>query len=479
VEGIIWDQLPKTFRETILITRKLGLKYLWIDSLCIIQDDSHDWEIESAKMSSVYKNSYVTISSTGFPNSGGGLLDERKSKLINLEGKVFYAREYLDHEQFAASDSSSQSATNQYPLFTRGWCFQERLLATRVLHYTRQGIFFECGYSARCECQCNPECREVRSFKWTFAASILETVNDAPDTAVDIESKIGLDAQADPEVDDELEGGDDDDDWSDVSDNDDPAALWDEIITNYSNKKLTFQKDNLVALSSVAGEWQKLGMGKYLAGLWENSLAAGLLWKSAKPLPVRFEADSYLAPTFSWASHVGPIKPYEFSERPTYHIRILEAECTPKGPNLFGQVSGGFIRLRGPLIMAAFHPASCMDCATMLWQNLNGGCHLRKSGYEAEYFDVDRSADAKMKKGESVYLLLVAMKERSGKAIANVNDGKNDDVSKGRRKAMVSNSAAVILRHTGDGDLYRRIGAAHDIDDGWFESAVEKEIVIL
>ncbi|KAH8599532.1 heterokaryon incompatibility protein-domain-containing protein [Bisporella sp. PMI_857] len=61
MKGMTWGSLPKTFQDAISITRKLKIRYLWIDSLCILQDDSADWDKELSKMSDIYKNSYLTI----------------------------------------------------------------------------------------------------------------------------------------------------------------------------------------------------------------------------------------------------------------------------------------------------------------------------------------------------------------------------------------------------------------------------------
>jgi hypothetical protein len=66
--GSSWNQLPRLFQETIDLVQRLGIRYIWIDSLCIIQDDVLDWQQESAMMCSVYSNSYVTIAATGAGN---------------------------------------------------------------------------------------------------------------------------------------------------------------------------------------------------------------------------------------------------------------------------------------------------------------------------------------------------------------------------------------------------------------------------
>lgn len=76
-QGIAWSQLPATFQDAINITRALNIRYLWVDSLCIIQGDVLDWEEQSALMAGIYSNCYVNLAATHAPNATGGLFSER------------------------------------------------------------------------------------------------------------------------------------------------------------------------------------------------------------------------------------------------------------------------------------------------------------------------------------------------------------------------------------------------------------------
>jgi len=73
LEGIALSDLPATFLEAIKLTRRLGIRCLWIDSLCIIQDSSEDWDTESVRMFDIYKNSYLNIGAAGALDADGGL----------------------------------------------------------------------------------------------------------------------------------------------------------------------------------------------------------------------------------------------------------------------------------------------------------------------------------------------------------------------------------------------------------------------
>jgi hypothetical protein len=82
VAGIDSSYFMKTFLEAISITRKLGLRYLWIDSLCIIQDDKDDWNNEASLMSLVYRYCFINIAATGSPNPTGGCFWDRNPRAV-------------------------------------------------------------------------------------------------------------------------------------------------------------------------------------------------------------------------------------------------------------------------------------------------------------------------------------------------------------------------------------------------------------
>src|ERR1700733_13859768 len=80
--GIDWNTLTQTFRDAIMLTRKLGFHYIWIDSLCIIQDDENDWRVEASKMAGIYENAVLVVSATASRDSSEGLFRDRKPMQI-------------------------------------------------------------------------------------------------------------------------------------------------------------------------------------------------------------------------------------------------------------------------------------------------------------------------------------------------------------------------------------------------------------
>ncbi|KAF2811222.1 heterokaryon incompatibility, partial [Mytilinidion resinicola] len=99
-EGIPWLELPKTFQDAVIINRRLGIRYLWIDSLCILQDSESDWHFESARMGEIYTNSYITSAASLAPNGGTGIFHSRSGETYKFENgvtvKLSLASSHLD-----------------------------------------------------------------------------------------------------------------------------------------------------------------------------------------------------------------------------------------------------------------------------------------------------------------------------------------------------------------------------------------------
>ena len=137
-DGIDLKLLPKSFRDAINITRHLGFQYLWIDALCIIQDNAEDWEQEAAKMTSYYGQSMLIISATAAEDSSKGILTNREVIYLPVMGKQmkYCLRQRLLRWTYDITHPV---------LHIRGWAFQERMFAPRILHYTRRQMIWECA----------------------------------------------------------------------------------------------------------------------------------------------------------------------------------------------------------------------------------------------------------------------------------------------------------------------------------------------
>ncbi|KIJ46088.1 hypothetical protein M422DRAFT_165674, partial [Sphaerobolus stellatus SS14] len=131
MRGIPMTQLPRTFQDAVTITRALGLHYIWIDSLCIIQGpDLADWEEQSAVMADIYSRCYLNLATT---RTGGP-----------YEG-------YSSHEAMQ-TPRWIRLHQDTAPLLPRGWVYQERSLSPRSVHMHSNEIAWSCKVEQRCEC---------------------------------------------------------------------------------------------------------------------------------------------------------------------------------------------------------------------------------------------------------------------------------------------------------------------------------------
>jgi hypothetical protein len=135
IANISMESFPVLYRDAITITRKLGIKYLWIDSLCILQDVKDGWSREAAKMGDIYRLSYLTIYALGAPNCYQQLLIERPLKSTS-------ASSCLDDTR---NDGRERGEIFKHsPLSQRAWAVQERLLSPRLLIYSKEEMLWEC-----------------------------------------------------------------------------------------------------------------------------------------------------------------------------------------------------------------------------------------------------------------------------------------------------------------------------------------------
>ncbi|KAJ4294144.1 hypothetical protein N0V90_007834 [Kalmusia sp. IMI 367209] len=144
-EAIQVADLPKTFEQAVKISRKMDIRYLWIDSLCIVQDDPEDWDHESRLMEQVFSSAYVTIAATCASGTNDGFLKtrpERQSVKMAKRDSSYFVCEAID---------SFYQDVDQADLNKRGWVLQERALSRRTIHFTETQCYWECGGGVRCE----------------------------------------------------------------------------------------------------------------------------------------------------------------------------------------------------------------------------------------------------------------------------------------------------------------------------------------
>ncbi|RYP84184.1 hypothetical protein DL770_005226 [Monosporascus sp. CRB-9-2] len=143
--GIPMQRLPQTIQDAIQVSHFLGLQFIWVDALCIIQDSPEDWKAEAMRMADVYENSLITIAASGASSCHEGLFSARDA-LMETPCQLFRISPELS--MFAMLEESEfpgsiQMKVGQEALYKRGWVMQERIFARRTLHFG-QGVHWEC-----------------------------------------------------------------------------------------------------------------------------------------------------------------------------------------------------------------------------------------------------------------------------------------------------------------------------------------------
>ncbi|OOO05060.1 Heterokaryon incompatibility [Aspergillus oryzae] len=314
-EGICLRDLPQTFQDTIRMTRALDIQYLWIDRLCIYQDDSEDWERESSNMGSIYANAYLCISATWAASSTEGLVPPRNARpSVRLPHASNNSRGYIEAcllPVFPEMYKRDLLEFKDEALSQRGWTFQERLFSRRNLLFVRDKVYFGCGTSFISED--GIELIDVLKADHT---------NQPPHRLI-TDQRID-DGPVPPE---------------------NVRAHWHELVTLYSLCKLTYPADKLPAISGIAQEYGKVLGDTYVAGLWEGSLVQGLSWQSSEECTAVSE---YRAPSWSWASVDGPLCMCSVTTEPIASVMGLHIEVDGKNP--YGRVKSGWIKIEAPLV---------------------------------------------------------------------------------------------------------------------------------
>ncbi|KAH7395576.1 heterokaryon incompatibility protein-domain-containing protein [Cadophora sp. MPI-SDFR-AT-0126] len=243
VEGyhykIPFEQLPRTYQDAIVFARTLNIQYLWIDALCIVQDDNTEWQEEAARMQDIYAGSELTIAATDAPDGSAGCFPEvdTSPSLHTLESTEMFTttnstsgREYL--VQIRVGDL--RQVTGDSILNTRGWVLQEMVLSHRILHCMTSGLFWQCKTHARFEMGL--------VFDYSTPA-MRHTLSGA--------LELGSESM---------------------------HRHWWTWMTSYSGREFSFPTDRLPAMAGLVRHYQAASNDKPMLGLWERSFTQDLLW---------------------------------------------------------------------------------------------------------------------------------------------------------------------------------------------------------
>ncbi|KAE9381017.1 HET-domain-containing protein [Stipitochalara longipes BDJ] len=423
-DRVPWQNLSRPLQQAVALALTLGYEFLWIDSLCIIQDDPSDKERELPRMSLIYGQAAVVFAAHGWD------LGTEKVGLLAIEDKyhegdaLVYCRLKMDHSNLFSASKDPVSWLG------RAWCMQERIFAARILHFggSTEELFFECNTLIRCECGGLNRDRSQR--QRTLKKKITETL-----------AKVGKGGEEEEER-EQIEL------W---------IELWKVYITaceNYTPRGVSFPTDSLSAVSSLMHRFMP-HLGKYYAGLWEYNLLINLQWEVSDTGLCR-RHEGYVAPSFSWASRSGGVVWYmDMTNLPTpathEFATVVDISCELAGSDACGKVKSGYITLRGYTTEMKIESKS-------QWFP-DGKLEMCREGFESCFVTLDSKEDLDRVDIGMVVKCLDVMRDKEGYHGNYV-------------------SGLILLPVDGHDGRYNRIGFS-TMQEKHFEDSVLEDVVIL
>ncbi|KAK1242959.1 hypothetical protein MKX08_005771 [Trichoderma sp. CBMAI-0020] len=288
------EALTKTFRDAIDICRHLDIPYLWIDSLCIIQDSAEDWALQSALMAQIYGLCDLNIAATSAEDGSVGCFFERPKNWA-IQILPLPERDDLIYDFMPSPLIHPELDV----LNNRGWVVQERYLSRRTLHFTAKQVFWECDGESACETCPGGYQRRASSF-----------------CPYELKRR-GMD-----------------------------RSNWDDLVSQYSGARLTQSSDRLIAIEGLARSIQATTKDEYVAGMWKQWIERQLAWSPSegfRPIP------NTSCPSWSWASGIGrvslPLVWFDGQSNSPTHITLHDLQVQYFSANTFRDVKSAVIRL--------------------------------------------------------------------------------------------------------------------------------------
>ncbi|KAH7400127.1 heterokaryon incompatibility protein-domain-containing protein [Cadophora sp. MPI-SDFR-AT-0126] len=366
--NIDFSTLPKSYRDAILVAKNLSIRYIWIDSLCIIQNSLEDWEFESAQMGLVYSHAWCTIASSSAKTCHEGIHLIRSERKPECEFIAQDSQARRVKVRLFKTQTTWETFYHSNPLNKRGWTFQERELSPRVLHFSEDQMWWECRTVRTQEDKppepIPPSRRRLRRIEKAVARenvrnAVVYTSGSTVIVNKDVQLRC-LDNMLQLPV---------------------PTAnvsilhklvltearhnTWHRVIEDYSTRTFSRITDRFPALSGLASEIQAAHGGEYVAGAWRDDLLRSLLWrrdpKSVNSHTTLRRPHEYRAPSWSWAAideavtyDLVTLHRSQIDKTAPTTAHISDITLVPKGSDPKGQLRGGFMYVRGKLKLFSF-----------------------------------------------------------------------------------------------------------------------------
>lgn len=434
------SKLPRSFKHFFAMARIIGVQHVWIDSLCIIQDDVQDWQRESAAMGQIYSNAICTIAAESAKDCRGGIWLESGFKIVNGNTR----QDITQQQNLENYMSKCDQRFHKSALQKRGWAVQERELSPRVLHFTFAHVFWECRETRSdapvllggCDSVVGSEAgRAASNYEWeTTRLRVLDMPLEArtpqytqPLQTHNSRALSAFNNRSSPDYETVLHS----------------FSVWRTIVEEYSTRAFTRWSDRLPALSGLASELEPNLNSDYMAGIWSNDLH-GLLWATDYNAPFAFQTNNK-GPSWSWVSAHGPINYSWLQEALNYAgedlsfptARVSYHEILA-GDNPPGTSSNGLIRVtgRGRLV-------------TSKQEFLDTGCR---------FFREDRLGPSNIEYSDSNPILVLRVLSSRGRG-----------------------AFALVLRPSKEGweGDFKRTGVMGGIDEAWFDVGFDMTIKVV
>ncbi|PHH54249.1 hypothetical protein CFIMG_003032RAa [Ceratocystis fimbriata CBS 114723] len=310
------SKLPVVFTDAIKAARLLGLTYLWIDALCIVQDDDADWKSEITKMGDIYTHAFVVLAAASSADPTTTFLgprdDEWKPHVVPFtcsNGKevslVARRRSTLSTPPVQGIfdppfTTSWATLRREGPLYSRSWAFQELYLANRIVHFSPGAVVYECRTHRRSEDQRPP-----------YTITVADTLGKVTD-----------------------------------------VAKWRILVKMYSQRDLRYSKDRLIGIGGLASQMPQASTSRYAAGLWGDTFVFDLMWQSipgSATKPTACPKVEQKAPSWSWASLNCGVT-WHAMKNPQAQALVVDIEAITAPGDRFGAVQGGSCILNTPLL---------------------------------------------------------------------------------------------------------------------------------